>query len=256
MITIEEVLAQLNSHCIVTPGDIMALPRKHARVGTKFLYPDGSGIDLFVEMGSLLRPSGYAISDFGGTLAKLAEYQMDVKPKSRTQTIIEMSKPFGVELADDRLIFVCDLLDQLGDGLICLGQACISVASLVHTRRNVRQGSLSAEVEMVIRDTKLKYQPNYEHAGPYERLVQVDYRVEGPSKASSVLLVGSRHEQAADAFGKWSDLIFAGVKDKLLTIYDDREGYKRTDDLSRLERISEVVSIKNPKMIEHSLLAA
>jgi hypothetical protein len=257
MITIEEIRSKVNGHCLVTSNDIAVLPRGHVRIGTKLLYPDGSGIDLFVEMGDRQRAHDYTVSDFGRTFSKLAEYQMNVRsPLTRQKIIADMAKPFKVEVVGDRLTVILVSPDDLSDGLIRLGQACISVSGLIFTRHAARQTSLTEEVKSVIENAELDFEIKYPHVGPYDKPIQVDYRVTGPSRTSSILTIGPHHSQAADAFNKWSDLQFADIGDKFLTIYDDRMGYRRTDDLARLERLSEVISIRNPQMIEHSLKAA
>ena len=257
MISADEITAAIQAHCLVTRGDLKVLRKGHLRVGTKMLYPDGSGIDLFVERGDLIRQEGYAISDFGRTFTKLAEFQMNVKaPKSRLQTIADMARVFGVELMGERLVVELDKPEELGDGLIRLGQGCVSVASLVYTRRSSRQFTLSEEVHAVIEESALDYESKFQHNGPYNKPVIDDYRVTGQSKKSSILAIGPHHSQAADAFNKWSDLRYVNVPDNFVTIFDDRAGYDRSEDLARLERISEVYSIKNRNMIESVLKAA
>ena len=209
-------------------------------------------------MGKLTRPDGYAISDFGRTFAKVAEYQMNVRyPRNRRQIISDMARPFKVEvMQQDRLVVILDGPDTLGDGLIRLGQACLSVSSLVYTRRSTRPTTLAEEVKLVIDDADLSYEVKYPHNGPRNKPIPVDYRVKGPFRMSSILTLGPHHSQAADAYIKWSDLKYVKIEDRFITIFDDRSGYDRSDDIARLERVSEVISIKNPKMIEHALRAA
>jgi len=91
-------------------------------------------------MGNLARTSGYAVSDFGQTLAKLAEFQMNFRsPNSRPQAIAKMARPFEVQLMGDRLVVLLNTPNELGDGLIRLGQACISVSSLISPGRPTRE---------------------------------------------------------------------------------------------------------------------
>src|SRR5690242_19034567 len=118
MITLDTVQSILNDHCLVT--EVTGLLRGHIRLGTKLAYLDGSGVDVFVEGGPLRREHGYALSDLGQTLAKLAEYQ--IKPRDRAEMIREAVGGLRVRQTDDRLIVELEREDELEQWVIDLAQ--------------------------------------------------------------------------------------------------------------------------------------
>ena len=67
--------------------------------------------------------------------------------------------------------------DDLVPGIIRLGQACIRVADLVFTQRIAAQGSFAEEVESLIDDTGLDYEPNAKVVGRGNVIVPVDFLI-------------------------------------------------------------------------------
>lgn len=254
MMTDDEIEAVLNSHCLL--HGFRKLPRGHYRADTKLLYPDGAAISVFVERGDLASAGGCVISDFGNTLAKLAEYQVDARAASRFQTIKDSVGSLGVRVQNDRLVLELSGKDQIADGIITLSQACLRAACLIFTRRASQQRPFTDEVKSVVESTQLPFEEKYRFDLPQLRPITVDYRVTNPSRTSSILTLGTSHAQANEVFRKWYDLQRSGVEDRMVTIFDDRRELERQEDLIRLEDISKVVSLSNQNNLAMLLKAA
>jgi hypothetical protein len=254
MITDEQIVEALRAHCLVYAHRILS--NGHIRIDTKLLYPDGASIAVFIEQGDLLRHERRIISDFGMTFAKLAEFRVNPRqPKTRFQTISEMIGDFGVRIVDDRLTLEFREATDLGNSLIDFSQACLRASCMIFNRRTTQQDSLSEEVRNVVLATGLHFEPNFRFQGPFQKEIEVDYRVTSPSNPSSILTLGGSHVQANEVFRKWSDLNYLGVQDRMITIYDERRELERKEDLVRLERVSDVLSLVNRKGIQMLLKA-
>jgi hypothetical protein len=255
MITDTEIIEALREHCLVYSH--RQLPRGHIRFDTKLLYPDGASIGVFVECADLLKHERRIMSDFGMSFAKLAEFQVNPRhPKSRFQAIEESVRDLGVRVSGDRLVLELTQASALREDIIKLGQACLRVSYIIYSRRSTQRVSLSEEIRVVIENTGLDYVPKHRFKGPFERDVEVDYRVTGPTRHTSILALGGSHTQANEVFRKWSDLDYSKVEDQFVTIFDERKEVERKEDLVRLERVSEVLSLTNRKGIEMVLKAA
>ena len=251
-----DVIDAIKEHCLVLSSPRM-LPRGHIALHTKLLYPDGGSIAVYIERGHLIRPAGLALSDFGNSLAKLAEYQVNPwVPKSRIRAIEESVGDLGVKLLDDRLVLEIAALNRLGDGVITLAQACVRTSCMVFNRRATQRRTLAEEVKGIVDSLKLPVIPKFRYTGPASAPVVVDYRVTNPSKSSAVLTLTGGHVQAIEVFRKWSDLEHLKVEDRFVTIFDERREFERKEDLDRLQRISEVVSVNNRLGVEMLLRKA
>jgi len=255
VITDAEIVEVLQGHCIVFGHRL--LPRGHFRVDTKLLYPDGASISVFVERGNLLRNEGCALSDFGKTFAKLSELQVNPRhPRTRFQAIEETVGDVGARVLDDRIVIKFSELSEFSDCIINLGQACIRASCMIFNRRSAQQRSVAEEVQSIVESTGLPFELKHRFKGPFQNDVIVDYRVSNPLRRSSILTLGGSHVQANEVFRKWSDLKYSNVEDRLVTIFDERRGVERKEDLIRLEKVSEVLSIDNRRGIGMRLNAA
>jgi hypothetical protein len=253
--TDDTIIEALRAHCLVYGH--RTVPKGHLRIDTKLLYPDGASIAVFVEKGDLLQSSRRVMTDFGMTFAKLSEFQVNPRqPKTRFQAIEDTVGDFGIRIVGDRLVLELTETSALGDCLINFSQACLRASCMVFNRRVTQQVSLADEVREVVSGTGLPFEPKYKFRGPFQKDVEVDYRVEGPAKPSSILAMGGSHVQALEVFRKWVDLRILNVNDRMITIYDERRQVERREDLQRLERVSEVLSLTNRKGIEMRLRAA
>ena len=254
MIADNEIEAAIHSHCLSM--GFKRLPRGHYRVDTKLLYPDGGSIGVFVERGDLTRQDGCALSDFGGTFAKLAEYQVDPTVASRLQTIEDTVGSLGVRVLNDRLVLELDSIEQIADGIITLSQACLRAACMIFIRRATQQRSFSDEFKSAVASSHLPFEERHRFQIPNFRPITVDYRVRGPFRSSSILTLGTTHTQANEVLRKWYDLKRFGIGDRFVTIYDDSRDVERPEDLERLEDISNVVSLSSRNNLELLLRAA
>jgi hypothetical protein len=248
MSILDDVKKLTDSHAIVR--GVEETVRGHMRIETSFLYPEGSFVDLFVPADNTLFPQ-VKLTDFGQTMQWLLDVQ--VRPwlsKKRQRYVEDALRLYGVAQQGGALEIGLDKLQDIVDGVVRLGQACVRVSDLIYTRRSSLQGAFNEEVEEVLADRDLEYEPNVELEGRFGTKVRVDYLVRGRHTRSGVLTWSSgntsqAHIQANEIFRRWYDLDVPTRKEQRVTVFDDRYDAYRDDDLRRLRDKSEVVALSD-----------
>lgn len=224
--------------CMVRAKDVV--PKGHLRLETKFLYPDRSSVDVFVVKATT------QLSDLGQTTSWLADLQIRPWQSKKRQRFLEDALyVLGVQRSGGALETSFEPThESLEDAVIRLGQACVRVADLSFTRRSSFQASVTDEVEELIADAELEYQPNVSLPGRRGNAVVVDFLVEGRRRKSAVLTLAAQatttaHSLANEVFRKHYDLAERG--EQRVTVFDDRIDVYRPEDLDRLRDVCEVV---------------
>ncbi len=257
MFNVEDIKNVLGNNTLISGVD--TVPKGHIRIETGFLYPDGSSIDVFLEqqngLPNIHKPK---LTDFGDTWSWLQN--LDLKPTKTKSTqkhyerILELYRCTTAGAAIEREL---DTLDELAVGIVDLGQACLRTADLIYTKRQVSQNQFEEEVEDIIADMSIEYEPKFGIQGRNGNIIQVDFRVQGRGRESAVLTWGSSrqtsavHQRAAEINTRWdyiklqSDWLDRG--NQCVTVYDDRiqdkDIYSTRDlDLLRLKSIVIAVS--------------
>ena len=257
MIDFANVQAQFTGHPLVRSVD--RLPKGHVRLETGFLYPDGASVDVFLVEEAPLLPSS-KLSDLGQTMSWLLDVQ--VKPwlsKKRQRFVEDALRVYGVTQSGGALELPLEP-GKLVDGVVRLGQACVRVADLIYTRRTSLQAGVVEEVEEVLADSELDYQPGAELDGRFGARVRVDFLVRGHRTSSTLLTLSSYNSSAAhgaanEIFRKWYDLDIPARSEQRVTILDDRSDVYRSEDVQRLKNISDVVPLSDRQSLV-DLLAA
>jgi hypothetical protein len=253
----------LQRRCMVKGVDV--LPRGHIRIETRFLYPDGSSVDIFLvddPQQPLLPPSH--LSDLGQTTSFLLHH--DVKPwtsKKRRVQLEDAISLYGVNLVGGALERkISDMHDSLDEGIILLGQACVRMSDLLFTKRLQLQSVFTEDVEEFLADTDLDYEPTVELKGQFAPIT-VDFLVHGRTTTSAVLtlfsrLPGTAHTQANEVFRKVHDLHTAERTEQRVTLLDDTVDVSRVyreEDLRRIELYSTLLPFSD-RAAARTLLAA
>jgi hypothetical protein len=252
------VEAALRDRSLVRSVDVV--PRGHVRIGTSFLYPDGGAIDLFVVAQDPLF-STYKLTDLGQTTSWLLDVQ--VRPwlsKKRQRFVEDALRLYGVTQSGGAFERPLASLDELMQGIVLLGQACVRVADLTYTRRSALTSVVTEQVEEVLSDAGLVYEANAELVGRQGARVRVDFVVEGARRRSALLTLASgnssqAHVQANEIFARWYDLDVPERAEQRVTVFDDRVDVYRDQDLKRLRSVSDVVALSDPGALA-DLLAA
>jgi hypothetical protein len=258
MIELEQVRPHIEGHSLVRAVD--RIPRGHVRIETGFLYPDGSSIEFYLVQERPLLPE-VKLTDLGQTLAWLLTVQVRPWLSKKRQAFLEDTiRIYDVRQNGGALECALPNLQALPGAIIRLGQACMRVADLTFTRRTALQTAFSEEVEEVLADWDLPYEPNAELAGRYGRSVRVDYLVVGTRTRSAVMTLASgsasqAHNLANEIFRRWYDLAIPTRPEQRVTLFDDSKDVYRDDDLRRLGDLSQVVAISD-RTTTHDLLAA
>lgn len=248
MSIVEDIKRRVEGHGLV--HEVEETKRGHVRIETGFLYPEGSFVDLFVPRDGTLFPE-IKLSDFGQTMQWLLDVQ--VRPwlsKKRQEFVRDALRLYDVTQHGGALELTLKSLDELVDGIVRLGQACVRVSDLIYTRRSSLQSPVTEEVEEVLADGELEYEPNKELQGRFGAPVRVDFLVHGRRMKSAVLAWSSAnssqaHVQANEIFRRWYDLDVPTRQEQRVTVLDDRYDVYRDDDLQRLRDQSDVIGLSD-----------
>ncbi len=239
------------------------VPRGHARIETGFRYPDGSSIDVFIQKDDTLfqNHAPVRLTDFGNSLAWLNTLQIrPLKSKKREKLLKSVLDTYDIKI--DGSALWCEIPeDQIETGIIRLGQACLRIADLVFTQRIVAQGSFEEEIEEIIAETQLDYQPKAQIIGRHGKTIDVDFKVIGKKTETAVFVLPSEtksiqtaHNKANDVFARCYDL--RDWEGQRLAAWDDRNQIYRDEDINRIGDLAQVLPISDPAVIQQYLQAA
>jgi hypothetical protein len=258
MIDANEIRTRAEGHGVIRNVD--QIEKGHVRLETAFLYPDGSSIDVFVvEESALFR--AMKLSDLGQTTSWLLDVQ--VKPwlsKKRQRFVEDALRIYDVRQAGGALERPLVSADALIDGVVKLAQACVRVADLAYTRRSSLQSSVTEDLEEILADSELDFEPNRELEGRHGTKVRVDFLVKGPRVSSALLALASgstsqAHVVANEIFRRWYDLDVPARAVNRVTVFDDRFDVYREEDLRRLRDVSDVIAISDRQTLKDVLAA-
>ncbi len=255
---IEEIRKLADGHSLIHGID--QLPKGYVRMETAFIYPDGSSVDVFVvDDAPLLRT--LKLSDLGQTTSWLLDVQVRPWLSKKRQGLLEDAlRSLDVRQEGGALERPLSSITQLIDGVVKLGQACVRVADLVYTKRSSLQTVVTEDIEELLADFELAFEPNGELIGRQGTKVRVDFLVHGARCDSALLALSSgnsnqAHTVANEIFRKWYDLDAPTRTEQRVTVFDDRYDIYRDEDLSRLRDLSDVVALSD-KVALRDLLAA
>lgn len=255
---LDEIKALTEGHTLVREVD--KLPKGHLRMETAFLYPDGSSVDVFLVQEDLLFPRS-KLSDLGQTISWLLDVQ--VKPwlsKKRQRFVEDALRIYGVKQVGGALELPLESAQGVVEGIVKLGQACVRIADLTYTRRSSLQSSVTEDIEEVLADAEVEFEPNQELEGRHGSKIRVDFLVKGPRLPSALLALSSgnasqAHVAANEVFRRWYDLDIPERSEQRVTVFDDRYDVYRDEDLRRLRDLSNVVALSDRQALT-DLLAA
>jgi len=155
-------------------------------------------------------------------------------------------------------------LDALPDGIVKIGQACLRTADLVYAKRFRSQSSFNQNVEDILADTTLEYEPGAEIALNEGKVVKVDFKVKGIRVETAVQTLSSgntqyAHQRAVEINARWDDireLSSWADQGRCLTILDDTSDHYDDQDLDRLRRKSILLPFSAAEAISDVLKAA
>ncbi len=236
--------------------------RGHLRLQTKFLYPDGSAIDLFVaNEEDLLSDHELTLTDFGQTIGWLSNMGIwPKKNKRRAQILSDIMTTYRISNIGAALMCRVRPDDLLG-GLIRLGQACVRVADLTYTQRFVARSRFEDQFEEVIAEFDVDYETKVGIVGRFNNIVTVDFLVHGRNIDTAVMTLSSETRLASQAkiraehvFATFTDLI--DYRGQRLAALDDRAAVYENADINRIQTVASVVAISDLATLQPLLLAA
>jgi len=258
MISLADIRKTLECKSLVREVD--QLPTGHVRIETTFRYPDGGSIEVFVlERDRLFPPS--IISDLGQTTAWL--FDMQIKPwlsKKRQAFVEDVLHIYGVRQNGGALELDFKSLDELESKVVVVAQACLRISDLTFTRRASLQATFNDDLEEVLIDADVEYEPNAELTGRYGVPVRVDYLARGPKQVFSIMGWSSgnssqAHIVANEIFRKWYDIDIPDRTEHRVTVLDDRYDVYKEEDMKRIKNYSDLIALSDRSTFSDALAA-
>lgn len=259
-----EATAVLTPNHLIETVDTVA--SGHLRIATAFRYPDGSSVDLFiVNHRDLLSGVGpLTLTDFGNTFLWLD--QLDIRPlKSARRKRLTLDVLSGYNITHNGGALSCSVsADDLLPGIIRLGQACIRVADLTFTQRTTAQGSFNEEVESLIDEAGLDFEPNArlcaKLSGGVDVVVPVDFLIRTPRVETAIFTLSAESSsgsaakvRAVEVFKRCYDL--RDWQGRRVAALDDRRKLYLDEDIDRLRDFATVMPISEPEALRELLAA-
>ncbi|MBZ0273476.1 DUF1828 domain-containing protein [bacterium] len=139
--------------------DIDVVETGYVRIATKFLYPEGGFVDVFLEPRHCTSlKSAQAVSDLGGTLQWLLDIQLGPnfrrggRRREIIESVLELHGAREVEGAYEIPIRQPDR-EGLNEAIFNLGQVCIKIADLIYTQRFSRRSARAHDARRLDSET-------------------------------------------------------------------------------------------------------
>jgi hypothetical protein len=173
--------------------DTATLSKGHIRLETGFRYPDGSVVDLYIANPDLL--AGVApvtLTDFGNTLSWLGHLGIDpLRQKRRLKLMEDVLDTYSVN-RDGAAIQCQANPDDIKSAILRLGQACVRIADLSYMLRFRSPGVFADDVEEIVAETSLEYEPDAIIPGRKGAPVKVDMLVNSPHLPTAIMIMPTR----------------------------------------------------------------
>jgi hypothetical protein len=239
------------------------LPKGHTRIETAFHYPDGASIDLFIprDDGLLRGVEPIELTDFGYTLSWLAQLGVDPLKSQRRRKLME-SVLRVYDAKEQGTAIKCRVNpDELGAGMVRLGQACVRISDLAFTARFMPHARFEEEVEDVLDSSGFRYEPEAQLTGREGNLIKVDFRIRGQRSDTALMLLPAetKSPMAANNRANRVFVAFFDLQDwpgQRVAALDDRAAIYREADLSRIESVATVVPFSERELLFEVLKAA
>lgn len=245
--------------CVSLVREATELPTGYLRFETIFRYPDGTSIEVFAPQ--TLTDASVRLTDLGQTTEWLLDLRLKPWLSQKRRAYVESAlRTYDATQDGGELVVEISNIGDLASGVVRLAQACVRVADLTFTRRSSLRTAFAEEVEEVLDDSDLAYEPSAAVTGRFGKVVNVDFLVRGQNVSSLMLMLASQnpsaaHARAVEVFRSWYDIDVPERTEQRVTVFDDRSKAYRDDDLARLEEVSTVVPFSDRTGLR-TLLAA
>jgi hypothetical protein len=239
------------------------LPKGHTRIETAFHYPDGSSMDLFIaHEDHLLRGvEPVELTDFGNTMSWLA--QVGINPMKSSRRRKQMNDILRIyEVKEEGTAIKCRVRpDQLGEGIIRLGQACLRLADLAFTARFLPRAQFAEEIEDLLDSVGFRYEAEAPLRGDEGKIHKVDFQVHGQRIDTALMLLPAetRNPAAARIRAEHVFAVFFDLqtwKGQRVAALDDRSPIYQEPDLNRIEKVASIVPFSDRQALVEYLQAA
>lgn len=254
-------LDALSPHGLVRGIDV--LPKGHIRIETAFHYPDGSTMDLFIprDDGFLGDLEPIELTDFGNTLSWLAQLGINpLKSRRRRKLMNDVLRVYGI--TEHGTSLKCRApTNELGAGIIRLGQACLRIADLAYTVRFLPRSQFAEEVEDMLDNAGFPYEPESPITGSEGKVIKADFRVHGQRADTALMLLPAETKspptariRAEHVFAVFFDLqAWTGQR---VAALDDRSPIYEDADLHRIEKVASILPFSDRDTLVEFLKAA
>ena len=221
-----------------------SVPGKGLRVRTPLMYPDGGIVDIFI------RESGdhFKLTDFGETLDWLWMHSVSSRRSPKQNRMVEdICQTLGVELCNGELVLMPNSKELVGDEILRLAQAVVSVSDLWFTLRTRATATMADEVGEWLAEKEISFDRTVSEFGRSGEKWTIDYRIVTPSATSLVFLLSTDSKTAARRMAEHIlagcvDLSHLGGKPKssFVSLFDDSEDLWQEKEIRLVEQYSEI----------------
>ena len=205
-------------------------------------------MDLFISNGQdlLHGVEPIELTDFGYTFSWLA--QIGINPQKSARRRKQMDDVLQIyDVREYGTAIQCRVsVDQLGEGLIRLGQACLRLADLAYTARFLPRAQFAEEIEDLLDGAGFRYEAEAPLTGGEGKVHKVDFRVHGQRTDTALMLLPTDTKNPATARNR-AEHVFAVFFDlqawsgQRVAALDDRSRIYQDGDLGRIEKVASVV---------------
>lgn len=255
MLELKQVQGELQ--CIAFARATDFVDSSTLRVSTPFKYPDGSFIDVFVEIENAL-PSQAKVSDFSQTFTWLLDLAISVPRTGRRKNFLtSILNTYGVTENEGELQLYINKANDLPNAVLSIAQASLRVSDLMFTQRLARATDFNDNFEDFLEALELTF--NARRFEVRDKTVVIPYYTKSERVSSLVQTLSTKSLSSApqisrDAFVRWYD-----IRDELpealrITVFDDQNDIIRSSDLDRLNDWSKIIPWSDQSTLAETLL--
>jgi len=164
------------------------------RVRTPLLHPDGDVVDLFLKE----QDGGFTVTDLGASLGWLRQQTISSRRSLKQEQVLQdVCQTLGVETFKGQLMLRCRSLQELGEGVLRLGQAALRVADLWFTLRTGPIETVTDDVSDFLTERGIPLARGPTITGRSGRQWTIDFRTRLPQRSALVSVLSAGGSRAA-----------------------------------------------------------
>ena len=243
--------------CVSLVMDVDFIDFNTLRISTPLKFPDGSFIDVFVEIENGL-PLQFKVSDLSQTFSWLLDMAIDVPKAGRRKSFLaSILDTYGVIERDGEIYTYANDMNELPNAVLSIAQSSLRISDLMFTQRVSRTTDFNENFEDFLDVHNLSFtEKRFEVRG---KSVVIPYFVKGERTSTliqtlSTKSVASAPKIALDAFARWYDINRETELPLCVTVFDDESNIFKQPDLDRISDYSKLIPWSDQPTLLETLL--